>query len=98
MAAGVPVVVSRIGQLAQVIEEGETGLFFPPGDGAGLAEALERLRGDAALRARLGRAGREWVLQERTWDEVARRILALAGAGEGGGGQAAPPAPAPRAR
>lgn len=79
MAAGVPVVASRIGQLANLIEHGINGILVPPGDAAALASTLEWLRADAGLRARLGPAGRATVLRNHTWDAVVERILALAG-------------------
>ena len=78
MAAGLPVVASRIGQLTQVLRHEETGLLCPPGDAAALAAALERLRCDPALRKRLGAAARATALKKHTWDAVARRILSLA--------------------
>ncbi|MGH2542366.1 MAG: glycosyltransferase family 4 protein [Ardenticatenaceae bacterium] len=79
MAAGVPVVASRTGQLAHVIEDGRNGLFYPPADSAALLAALARLRDDCALRRRLGSAGRATVLREHTWKQVAGRILELGG-------------------
>jgi glycosyltransferase involved in cell wall biosynthesis len=84
MAAGRAVVASRIGQLAGLIEDGGTGVLCPPGDPVALAAALERLRSDPALRARLGRAARAAVLRDHSWEAVARRILQLAGAAEVG--------------
>jgi glycosyltransferase involved in cell wall biosynthesis len=78
MAAGLPVVASRIGQLAALLEDGVTGLLCPPGDAAAFAQALERLMYDPALAARLGLAARERVLREHTWERVAARILAIA--------------------
>jgi glycosyltransferase involved in cell wall biosynthesis len=81
MAAGLPVVASRIGQLAQVLRPEVDGLFCPPGNAPALAAALERLRAEPALRRRLGRAARAKVLREHTWEAVARRILGLAGKG-----------------
>jgi glycosyltransferase involved in cell wall biosynthesis len=79
MAAGLPVVASRIGQLAALIHDGEDGLFCPPGDVGALAAALERLECAPALRARLGQGARAKVLREHTWEAVAQRILDLAG-------------------
>lgn len=79
MAAGRPVVASRVGQLESLIQDEVNGLLCPPGDSHALAEALVRLRGDAGLRAHLGRAARECVLRDHTWDSVVRRILKLAG-------------------
>ena len=78
MAAGVPVVASRIGQLSQLIQDGVNGLLCPPGDEMALAHALRKLRLDADLRQRLGAAGRATILCHHTWDTVASRILDLA--------------------
>lgn len=79
MAAGLPVAASRVGQLAELIEDGRTGALCPPGDAAALAAALRRLCDRPALRAALGARARRTVLRDHTWDAVARRILALAG-------------------
>jgi glycosyltransferase involved in cell wall biosynthesis len=78
MAASRPVVASRIGQLANLIEDGVNGLLCPAGDPVTLAAALARLRREPELRARLGRAARATVLKHHTWETVARRILHLA--------------------
>ena len=79
MAAGLPAVASRIGQLTRLIENGVTGLLCPPGDPGALTGALGRLQADPDLRQRLGRAARQTVLTRYTWDAVAARILSLAG-------------------
>lgn len=78
MAAGLPVVASRVGQLVRLIEHEQNGLLCPPGDPVALASALDRLRREPGLRVRLGRAARATVLKDHTWDIVARRILDLA--------------------
>jgi glycosyltransferase involved in cell wall biosynthesis len=59
MAAGLPVVSSRVGGVPELVVDGETGLLVPPGDPAAMAAALGRLLADAGLRRRLGAAGRE---------------------------------------
>jgi glycosyltransferase involved in cell wall biosynthesis len=59
MAAGLPVVSSRVGGVPELVVDGETGLLVPPGDPAAMADALGRLVADADLRWRLGAAGRE---------------------------------------
>jgi glycosyltransferase involved in cell wall biosynthesis len=61
MALGAPVVATRVGGVPEIITDGEHGLLVPPDDPAALAEAIDRLLGDAALRARLGAAGRDRV-------------------------------------
>jgi glycosyltransferase involved in cell wall biosynthesis len=81
MAAGLPVVASRIGQLAGLIRDGVNGILCPPGDSDALAEALERLRQEPEWGTRLGQAARATVLRDHTWAAVARRILRLAGLG-----------------
>jgi glycosyltransferase involved in cell wall biosynthesis len=77
MAAGLPVVASRIGQIEQLIRHEESGLLCPPGDAAALAQELMRLRQDPELRGRLGENARAQVLRDHTWDMVVRRILTL---------------------
>jgi glycosyltransferase involved in cell wall biosynthesis len=81
MAAGLPVVASRLGQLGGLIRHGVNGLLCPPGDAAALADALAQLRSAPGLRRRLGEAARAAVLRQHTWAAVADRILRLAEAG-----------------
>ncbi len=81
MAAGLPIVASRVGQIQQLISDGETGLLCEPDDPRSLAERLRRLRDDAALRLRLGAAARATVLENHTWLDVTQRIFARAGVG-----------------
>ena len=78
LAAGLPVVASRIGQLADLIEDEVNGLLCPPGDAVALAGALARLSRDPAWRKRLGQAARATVLRQHTWDRVVERIVGLA--------------------
>jgi glycosyltransferase involved in cell wall biosynthesis len=80
MAAARPVVASRVGQVARLVEDGVTGVLCPPGDAAALAAALARLHRDPLERERMGRAGRELVLREHSWDAVVGRILRIVGA------------------
>jgi glycosyltransferase involved in cell wall biosynthesis len=57
MAAGLPVAVSAVGAVPEVIRQEVDGLVIPPGDAAALASALDRLAVDPDLRTRLGAAG-----------------------------------------
>lgn len=79
MATGLPVVASRTGQLEKLIDDGRTGLLYPPDDTAALAEALIQLADDAPLRSRLGTTARAAILNGHTWDAVGARILRHAG-------------------
>ncbi len=58
MALGKPVVASRLGGLAELVADGETGLLVAPGDPAALAAAIGRLLADAPAREAMGRAAR----------------------------------------
>jgi glycosyltransferase involved in cell wall biosynthesis len=62
MAAGLPVVATDVGGVAEAVEDGETGFLVPSGDSEALARALERLLVDGELRRRLGAAGRARAL------------------------------------
>ena len=75
MAAGVPVVATRIGGIPELVEHGECGLLVPPGDPAALADALAVLLESDELRARFAAAGRAKVEREfNLRHEVARLI------------------------
>jgi len=63
MAHGIPVVASRIGALAELVEDGRTGSLFSPGDADELAEAMLRLWRAPERCRRLGAAGREKILR-----------------------------------
>lgn len=83
MASEVPVVASAVSGIPELVENGRTGILVPPGDPAALADALERLAGDARLRRRLGRAARAKVRREFDLHRSARRILDLVAAAGG---------------
>ena len=77
MAWGRPVVASAVGGLLDAVDDGVTGLRVPPGHVAALRAALERLLGDAELRARLGAAAREKAERELSLDAAAERLEAV---------------------
>ena len=61
MACGRCAVASRVGGNPELIQDGETGLLFPPGDPTALAQTLERLIGDKELRLRLADAAKRRI-------------------------------------
>jgi glycosyltransferase involved in cell wall biosynthesis len=65
MSFGLPVVASAVDGIPEIVRDGENGLLVPPADDARLAEALGRLARDAALRERLGEAGRRTAAAHR---------------------------------
>lgn len=76
MAAGLPVVATAAGGPTEIIEDGVTGILYPPGDVRALAAALRRLAADSCLRDRLSTAGRERAKAFRP-ELVARQLVAV---------------------
>jgi glycosyltransferase involved in cell wall biosynthesis len=76
MASGLPVVVSSVRALAEIVADQQTGLLFPPLDAGALADQLEQLRVRPELRAKLGASARDWVARDRTWAHNAVRYRA----------------------
>lgn len=76
-AAAVPIVATRAGGLPEAVEDGVNGILVPPGDVAALTQALQQLLDDAALRQRLGAAGRSRVLSEFSIDAMVDGNLAV---------------------
>ncbi|HXG64693.1 MAG TPA: glycosyltransferase family 4 protein [Blastocatellia bacterium] len=75
LAMARPVVASRLGQIGDVIADGENGLLIEPGDADALARAIERLADDQELRAKLGNAARQTVIAHYTWRHNAARVF-----------------------
>lgn len=73
MAAGKPVVATPVGGVPAMMRDGETGYLVGVGDIDGLAAVLLRLLRDPALRDEMGRAGREFAIENYRADLVARR-------------------------
>ncbi len=78
MASGKPVISTDLGTgVGWVNQHGKTGLIVPPRDAAGLRGALQRLLGDAALRASLGNAGARRARTVFAADRMIHATLAL---------------------
>ena len=63
MAAGLPVLATRVSAVPEVVVDGQTGRLVPTSDDGALAEGMLALARDAGLRTRLGSRGRERVHQ-----------------------------------
>lgn len=96
MAAGVPIVASRVGGLAEMLTDGETALLVPPDDPNALAAALARLQADDELRARLSAVGKRLVRESYDVRDMARRVgeVYREGAETDTGAALTPPSPA----
>jgi glycosyltransferase involved in cell wall biosynthesis len=77
MACGVPVVVPRVGYLPTLVEDGEGGRIYEPGDVGACAESTVKLLRDPAERRRSGEAARRRALTRHSWDTVAGEFEAL---------------------
>jgi glycosyltransferase involved in cell wall biosynthesis len=73
MAAGKPVIASRVGGLAESVLDGVTGLLIAPRDAIVLADAIEKLVRDPALAAKLASGAGERVRQHYTLEQMALR-------------------------
>lgn len=80
MAAGLPVVASRVGQLPEIM--GESAYLVPPSDPEALAEALDALVANPVERARVGSDNRTQAEREHSWTGTVDHILAHAGVKE----------------
>jgi glycosyltransferase involved in cell wall biosynthesis len=59
MAAGLPIVASRVGGIPDLVKDGENGLLVPPADTSALEKAISSLLHDGARRKRMGKAGKK---------------------------------------
>lgn len=75
MACGLPVVASRLSGIPELVHDEVDGILVTPRDVEGLATALKRLGEDAALRGKMGRAGRRWVERHHDVDTQAARLV-----------------------
>jgi glycosyltransferase involved in cell wall biosynthesis len=78
MACGVPLVAAELGQIGEVVRNGETGFLYPPGDLDALTTACNRLLGDSDLRRQVGQAAAREVHSNYTWNHNAARVVELA--------------------
>jgi glycosyltransferase involved in cell wall biosynthesis len=75
MALGLPVVATRVGGLAEVVDHNVTGLLVPPSDADALAAAILQLLDDPALADRLGHAGQARARTHHSVDASVTRLV-----------------------
>ena len=76
-ACGRPVLAARLGGMAEVVREGETGLLFDPGDPADLARKAGILLSDPAGTRRMGRRARRHYERHFTAEASYRKLLEI---------------------
>jgi len=75
MSCGLPVITTPVGSIAEIVQDGDTGVLVPPEDPTALRAAITRLLADAPLRARLGTRAREIALQRFGEERMVDRML-----------------------
>lgn len=70
-----PVVVTNVGSIPEIVEDGVTGLIVPPRDHVALAEAIVRLLKDPARAKRMGENGHRKLYSDMSWDNVVRQTM-----------------------
>jgi D-inositol-3-phosphate glycosyltransferase len=76
MACGTPVIASNVGGLSYTIKEGITGFLVPEGDAAALAERIQRVLNDSALRKKLSLEAIERA-RDFTWGRIGASTLQM---------------------
>ena len=77
MAAGKPLIASRVGGLPELVRDHENGLLVDEKSSHALAEAIAALAGDSDLRLRLGAAAQAEIASTRSWEAVAERFVGI---------------------
>ncbi len=76
MAAGLPVIVSAVGGLPEIVHDGETGLLIPPKDPEALAQSLARVLEEPGLAQGLGQKARQQVLKKYSLERLGQVVNA----------------------
>ena len=74
MAAGTPIVASRIEGFSEVLTEGQEGMLVPPRDSGALCQALKQMLTTDTMREAMGRQAAQ-TSQDYSWNEVSARVL-----------------------
>jgi glycosyltransferase involved in cell wall biosynthesis len=77
MAAGLPVVATRVGGNPELVLDGRTGLLVPPENAAEIAAAIVRLLDDPDMAREFGAAGRQRIIQEFSIERMLRQTEEL---------------------
>ena len=77
MACGVPVIATNVCDNEYIVKDGEVGYLVAVGDEAGMAHRMESLLGNNALRQKMGRKARSWVLEEFSSKQLGKKMEAI---------------------
>ena len=74
MGAGKVLVTSSVRALAEIVDDGVTGLVFEKDNATDLAEKLELVLLDSGLRKKIGANANKWVRENHSWDVISKRV------------------------
>ncbi len=74
MASGKVLITSSVQALAEIVDDGNTGLIFEKNDARDLATKLETVLLNANLRSEIGKNANKWILENHSWDVISERV------------------------
>jgi glycosyltransferase involved in cell wall biosynthesis len=79
MSAEIPVIVTKVGAVPDIIENGENGFLLEPRDSQSIADSIEKLLGDENLRKNMAQAGKKTVIDKFSLDKMMSEYIKLFG-------------------
>lgn len=77
LACGTPVIATNIGGIPEVIQHGKNGILIPPNNAIKLAEAIQYLLDNEDVRARFGREGRKFVVENFSYSVIGKKLCRI---------------------
>ena len=77
MGAGKVLVTSSVQALAEIVDDGVTGLVFEKDDSEDLAKKLEMVILDEGLRDSIGKNANKWVIENHSWEVISERVTKI---------------------
>jgi glycosyltransferase involved in cell wall biosynthesis len=77
MAAGLPVIASRVGGNPELVKDGVTGILVPSEDSAALSAALLKLLAEPSTAQRLAQAGHEFAVRNFSFERLVQEVDSL---------------------
>lgn len=75
LAAGKPLVASKVGGLPEIVRDGENGLLVPPRDPSEIARAVDLILSDRKLAAKMARNALRTIEKDYSWENIARKTM-----------------------
>jgi glycosyltransferase involved in cell wall biosynthesis len=71
------VIVTNVGSLPEIVENGVTGIIIPPADSNAIVDAVVSLMDNPQLRSRMGKEGHRKLITDLSWDSITPHILKI---------------------